>query len=75
MKVQNIKNDPTAKLNEARLYLDSVEKLLTSDDVASVLAESLYYNLMREIRNLIVGIGVCADIADQVKGESRTGGN
>ena len=68
MKAQNIESDAATKLNDARLSLGNVERLLTSDDVASILTESLYYDLMREIRNLVVGIGVCADIANRKKG-------
>ena len=68
MKAQNIESDAATKLNDARLSLGNVERLLTSDDVASILTESLYYDLMREIRNLVVGIGVCADIVNRKKG-------
>ena len=68
MKAQNIESDAATKINDARLSLGNVERLLTSDDVASILTESLYYDLMREIRNLVVGIGVCADIANRKKG-------
>lgn len=68
MKAQNIESDAATKLNDARLSLGNIERLLTSDDVASILTESLYYDLMREIRNLVVGIGVCADIANRKKG-------
>ena len=69
MKAQNIESDAATKLNDARLSLGNIERLLTSDDVASILTESLYYDLMREIRNLVVGIGVCADIANRKKGK------
>ena len=68
MKAQNIESDAATKLNDARLSLGNIERLLTSDDVASILTESLYYDLMREIRNLVVGIGVCADIVNRKKG-------
>ena len=68
MKAQNIESDAATKLNDARLSLGNIERLLTSDDVASILTERLYYDLMREIRNLVVGIGVCADIANRKKG-------
>ena len=68
LKAQNIESDAATKLNDARLSLGNIERLLTSDDVASILTESLYYDLMREIRNLVVGIGVCADIANRKKG-------
>ena len=68
MKAQNIESDAATKLNDARLSLGNIERLLTSDDVASIHTESLYYDFMSEIRNLVVGIGVFADIANRKKG-------
>ena len=50
------------EIKEAKLLLNKAEFLLSSDKLSNYLDETLYYNLMREIRNVIVGVDICEKI-------------
>ena len=50
-------------INTANSHLKNARELLSGDGVESLVGERVYYELMKEMNNVINGVVVCSEIA------------
>lgn len=64
LKVRTSDKGSLAKLYQAKICLTNAEGFLASEEVQQALGESLYYEVRKELQNLMKGIDVSLRIAE-----------
>lgn len=64
LKVRTSDKGSLAKLYQAKICLTNAEGFLASEEVEQALGESLYYEVRKELQNLMKGIDVSLRIAE-----------
>ena len=65
LKVRTSDKGSLAKLYQAKICLTNAEGFLASEEVEQALGESLYYEVRKELQNLMEGIDVSLRIAEK----------
>ncbi|QDP61230.1 MAG: hypothetical protein GOVbin2729_56 [Prokaryotic dsDNA virus sp.] len=65
LKVRTSDKGSLAKLYQAKICLTNAEGFLASEEVEQALGESLYYEVRKELQNLMKGIDVSLRIAEK----------
>ena len=64
LKVRTSDKGSLAKLYQAKICLTNAEGFIASEEVEQALGESLYYEIRKELQNLMKGIEVSLRIAE-----------
>lgn len=65
LKVRTSDKGSLAKLYQAKICLTNAEGFIASEEVEQALGESLYYEIRKELQNLMKGIEVSLRIAER----------
>ena len=65
LKVRTSGKGSLAKLYQAKICLTNAEGFIASEEVEQSLGESLYYEIRKELQNLMKGIEVSLRIAER----------